>query len=252
MLQDQRSGALPGQVIAVLDPDRMLVVDVFPCEDGHAQERSLFPELLETVQAKEVWIADRNFCTRSFLLGIAGHQGYFVIREHQNLPTQALSELEEVYKATNGIKRHLAVDTPGFLFFTHYTTANISDDAGLVEMFTITIDYFKSKPVNIKKTTVLLDHGYHIDYRVRELQNVYPEIMTKIRFERSKKPSKQEDQGKKGFVPAIARWVIERSNAWRSRCNILVKNYERTLANAMTKMNLCFVRLMIKRLSASD
>ncbi len=102
MLQDQRSGALPGQVIAVLDPDRMLVVDAFPCEDGHAQERSLFPELLETVQAKEVWIADRNFCTRSFLLGIAGRQGYFVIREHQNLLTQALSELEEVGKNETG------------------------------------------------------------------------------------------------------------------------------------------------------
>ena len=158
------------------------------------------------------------------------------------------------YKATNGIKRHLAVDTLGFPFFTHCTTANISDDAGLVEMFTINIEYFKSKPVNIKKTTVLLDHGYHTDYLVRELQNVYPRIMTKIRFERSKKPSKQEkdEQGERGFVPAIARWVIERSNAWMERCNILVKNYERTLSNATTKMNLCFVRLMIIRLSASD
>ena len=52
-------------------------------------------------------------------------------------------------------------------------------------MFTVNIEYFKSKPVNIKKTTILLDHGYHIDYLVRELQKVYPGIMTKIRFERS-------------------------------------------------------------------
>jgi len=35
------------------------------------------------------------------------------------------------YKATNGIKRHLAVDTLGFPFFTHCTSANLSDDAGL-------------------------------------------------------------------------------------------------------------------------
>ena len=33
--------------------------------------------------------------------------------------------------ATNGIKRHLAVDTLGFPFFTHCTSANLSDDAGL-------------------------------------------------------------------------------------------------------------------------
>ena len=102
VLQEHRSGALPGQTIAVLDPDTMLVVDVFPSEDGHAQERSLFPEVLETVQAKDVWIADRNFCTRLFLLGIADRQGYFVIREHQNIPTQALSELEEVGKNETG------------------------------------------------------------------------------------------------------------------------------------------------------
>ncbi|MDP5338287.1 MAG: transposase [Nodularia sp. (in: cyanobacteria)] len=36
-----------------------------------------------------------------------------------------------------------------------------------------------------------------------------------------------------------ARWVIERSNAWMERCKILVKNFERTLANATDKVNLC-------------
>ena len=38
------------------------------------------------------------------------------------------------YKATNGIKRHLAVDTLGFPFFSHCTKANVSDDQGLIEM----------------------------------------------------------------------------------------------------------------------
>jgi transposase len=63
------------------------------------------------------------------------------------------------YKATNGIKRHLAVDTLGFPFFTHCTKASISDDMGLVEMLTLNIDYFKAKPVALPKTTILLDHG---------------------------------------------------------------------------------------------
>jgi transposase len=156
------------------------------------------------------------------------------------------------YKATNGIKRHLAVDILGFPFFTHCTRANVSDDAGLVEMLTLNIDYFKSKPVNIPKITILLDHGYHIDVLIAELEKVYPQIMTKIRFQRCKKPSKEEKaaQGKSGFVPVAARWVIERSNAWMERCKSLVKNYERTLDHATTKLNLCFVRLMLKRLAA--
>lgn len=115
------------------------------------------------------------------------------------------------------------------------------------------MDYFKSKPVALPPITILLDHGYHPDHLTVALEKVYPQIMQKIKFQLSTKPSKQEKaaQGKAGFVPAVARWVIERSNAWMERCKILVKNFERTLSNATTKINLCFVRLMLKRLAAS-
>jgi transposase len=106
--------------------------------------------------------------------------------------------------------------------------------------------------VNIPKITILLDHGYHPERLIEALEKIYPQIMTKIKFELSTKPSKQEKeaQGKSGFVPAIARWVVERSNAWMERCKILSKNFERTLSNATSKLNLCFIRLMIKRLAA--
>ncbi|NJK67843.1 MAG: transposase [Microcoleus sp. CSU_2_2] len=156
------------------------------------------------------------------------------------------------YKSTNGIKRHLAVDTLGFPFFTHCTKANLSDDAGLIEMLTKNINYFKSKPVNVPKITILLDHGYHPEHLTAELKKVYPQILTKIKFELSEKPSKKqkEEKGQSGFVPVKARWVIERSNAWMERCKILIKNFERTLDNATAKMNLCFIRLMIKRLAS--
>src|SRR3954447_19821826 len=76
------AGALPGKALVVLDPPAMLVTDVFPCEDGHAQERSLLDRVLETIRPGEVWIADRNFCTTDFLFGIARRDGCFVIRQH--------------------------------------------------------------------------------------------------------------------------------------------------------------------------
>lgn len=135
------------------------------------------------------------------------------------------------YTATNGIKRHLAVDTLGFPFFTLCTPANVSDDMGLLMMLTLNIEYFKAKPVNIPKITFLLDHGYHLDTLTQRLEAIYPAIMRKIRFERSPKLSKAEKaaQGKTGFVPVATRWVIERSNAWMERCKSLTKNFERTL-----------------------
>src|SRR3954447_811402 len=81
-LRTMRAGALPGHALVVFDPQRMLAIDVVLCEDGHAQERSLLDQILETVAAKDLWIADRNFCTTNFLFGIAGRGGSFVIRQH--------------------------------------------------------------------------------------------------------------------------------------------------------------------------
>lgn len=156
------------------------------------------------------------------------------------------------YKATNGIKRHLAVDSLGFPFFTHCTRANVTDDQGLIEMLSQNIDYFRDKPAEMAKTTILLDHGYHPATIQRALEKVYPEIMTKIQFEVAAKLSKTEkaEQGKSGFVPIAVRWVIERSNSWVERCKNLVKNFEWTLEHARAKLNLCFIRLMLKRLAA--
>lgn len=157
------------------------------------------------------------------------------------------------YKATNGIKRHLAVDILGFPFFTLCTPANCSDDEGLIQLLTEHIDYFKRKPVNIPKITIMVDHGYHPATLTKALETIYPNIMRKIRFERSAKPSKADKaaMGQQGFVPVAVRWVVERSNAWMERCKSLVKNFERTCAHATTQLNLCFVRLMLKRLAAN-
>jgi hypothetical protein len=80
------AAALPGKSLVVLDPERQLMVDVVPCEDGHAQERSLVDQVLPSVQAGEVWIADRNFCTRGVLRGLRERRAYAVVRLHGGLP----------------------------------------------------------------------------------------------------------------------------------------------------------------------
>lgn len=46
--------ALPGKSIVILDPELSLAINVFPMEDGHAQERSLFEEILTTVKPGEL------------------------------------------------------------------------------------------------------------------------------------------------------------------------------------------------------
>ncbi len=80
----------------------MLAIDLFPCEDGHAQERSLLSAVLKTVAPNDVWIGDRNLCVLAFLLGIAQKQAAFVIREHASLPQQPLSPLRRVGESETG------------------------------------------------------------------------------------------------------------------------------------------------------
>jgi hypothetical protein len=80
------AGPLPGQALVVLEPETGLTAQIVGCEDGHAQERSLLEPVLAGVQPKDVYIADRNFCTLGFLFGIAARKGFFVIRQHAQLP----------------------------------------------------------------------------------------------------------------------------------------------------------------------
>ena len=47
-----RSAALPGQTLVFYDPQHGLITDVVPCEDAHAQERSLLKEALACISAR--------------------------------------------------------------------------------------------------------------------------------------------------------------------------------------------------------
>ena len=85
VLWECSAGPLPGQALVVLEPDVLLATHMLPCEDGHAQERSMTPELLGLVEAGDCWIADRNFCTAALLFGIATRGAFFAIRHHAKL-----------------------------------------------------------------------------------------------------------------------------------------------------------------------
>ena len=91
VLRTTAAGPLPGKALVVYDPAVEMAIDVFPCEDGHAQERALLGEVVPTVQAGDLWIMDRNFCVRAFLAGIEARAGTFLCRYHKGLPVTALA-----------------------------------------------------------------------------------------------------------------------------------------------------------------
>jgi IS4 transposase len=90
------AAALPGISLVVRDGRTGLLTNVVPCEDAYTSERSLYADILPLVQANDLWLADRNFCTDDYLSGIAARGAFFLIRHH------AGTKLHPLGRATRG------------------------------------------------------------------------------------------------------------------------------------------------------
>ena len=102
VLRGSIAGPLPGHALVALDPSLMLATHIVPCEDGHAQERSLSANLLELVDPNDVWIADRNFCTSTLLSGIEKRGAFYVIRHHANMTLVSVGTLKKRGRTDTG------------------------------------------------------------------------------------------------------------------------------------------------------
>jgi hypothetical protein len=77
-------------------------VDVFPCEDGHAQERFILNQVLPAVEKGDLWLADRNFCTVEFICSIDDKDAHIVFRQHGNLPYTPIGKERAAGKIDTG------------------------------------------------------------------------------------------------------------------------------------------------------
>ena len=159
------------------------------------------------------------------------------------------------YKCTNGIKRHLLADVLGNPYFVKCTAANSSDDEGLLEIIKENKEYFLHLPAE-HTITILLDNGYHKEYLEAVREKIDGQLRNKIRIELSAKitpeqkaTSKQENPAKRGFVVIAKRWIVERTNTWINQCRVLWKNCEGLLVTSETKIRICAIRLILRRIA---
>jgi IS4 transposase len=132
VLRKTSAGALPGKSLVIYDPSTEMILDVIPCKDGHAQERSLLDQVLDRVNADDVIVCDRNFCVRSFLFGLEDKGGYFACRHHKQMPYKALSKLKKVGTTETGTVYEQQIE--------------VSDDEGRVSVW-------RAITVQLKKET---------------------------------------------------------------------------------------------------
>jgi hypothetical protein len=93
---------LPGRILVVMDPELGVARDAFVTPDGHANERTLLDDVLQSVREQELWIADRNFCTLKFLFQIAAQQAFFLMRQHGSIQGRLKGERRFLGESSTG------------------------------------------------------------------------------------------------------------------------------------------------------
>ncbi len=97
------NACLPGKALVVYEPGTRLVTDVVLCEDAYTQERALLTHLLPRAQPRDLFIADRNFCTSRFVFGLAEARAGVLVRQHaSSLPCVAIEALRPAGNTPTG------------------------------------------------------------------------------------------------------------------------------------------------------
>lgn len=76
--------------------------DGLPCADGHAQERSLRGQVLETVHANDLWMQDRHCCPCALLCAIDRRGAGCITRQPEGLPLEVVTTLRPVGRIETG------------------------------------------------------------------------------------------------------------------------------------------------------
>jgi transposase len=140
------------------------------------------------------------------------------------------------YKCTNGIKRHLLVDVLWIPMCVKVTTADISDREGGIALIE------KNKKLLIWIKNMLADNGY-----AGEKFKISIKDATWIIVTVTPKPTSKEWEA--WFKPEHKRRIVERSNARMDKCRRLHKNNEWLIDTSEAMILLCFIRLVVRRLS---
>ena len=98
------NACLPGKSLVIYEPGLGLVTDLVLEEDAYTQERALLTQILPRLQAKDLVVADRNFCTTRFVFGVQAQKAFMIVRQHRaNLPWTPTGPLKKSGSTATGV-----------------------------------------------------------------------------------------------------------------------------------------------------
>lgn len=138
-------------------------------------------------------------------------------------------------KKIKGRKRHIAVDTLGFLLAVVVTSAAV-DDAAAAPRVLAQLDQRNQPRLKI----VWADGKYH-NHALNAWKKKQKRLPWKLEI-----VSRPKDA--KGFVLLPKRWVVERTFAWLGRARRNAKDHERLTASSESMIRLSAIHTLLKRL----
>jgi putative transposase len=163
-------------------------------------------------------------------------------------------------KKVRGRKRHLLVDTEGFVLKAKVHSAKVPDQDGLK----LLLDSARTAVSGLKH--LWLDAGYEGRGKrwveevlglsveiVRRPPKPIPEEVARTWAEEWAKEGQMVDWQKlmpvRGFMVLPRRWVVERTFSWLSQNRRMSKDYERLCATSEAFVYAAMTRLMVRRLA---
>lgn len=137
-------------------------------------------------------------------------------------------------KKVKGRKRHILVDSLGFLIAVVVTAANVDDARAAQDIFA----QVRGRDFPLLRV-VFADHKYH-NYELYDWLRLH---RRPYRLEIVSRP-----KGETAFKPLPVRWVVERTYAWQGRYRGLSKDYEHTPEASETVVRIAAVHHLLQRL----
>jgi len=135
-------------------------------------------------------------------------------------------------KKVKGRKRHVLVDTQGWVLAVLVLSAAIQDHDGAKQLLDKVKTYFP-------RLALIWADGAYAGTLIEWVKQRCGWLLEIV---------KRTDQAK-GFVPLARRWVVERTFGWLNRSRRLSKDYERMTASSEAFVYLAMIHLMTKRLT---
>jgi putative transposase len=150
-------------------------------------------------------------------------------------------------KQLKGRKRHILVDTEGYLLKAKVHAANVFDRDGIKLLLEDAKELFP------RMTHLWLDAGYDGKDKgkdwVEKVLGFSAEIVKRHRRWVRVPGGEEPPPYPKGFIVVPRRWVVERSFSWTDKNRRMSKDYERVPQSGEAFMYVAMSRLMVRRLA---